>query len=55
MLACMQIVAAALSSDDGFPAGAAARIRAARDYLSVAPGVVRGRTDAPWNFGADER
>jgi 5'-3' exonuclease len=42
-----QIVAAALSSDDGFPAGAAAKIRAARDYLSVAPGVVRGRTDAP--------
>jgi 5'-3' exonuclease len=42
-----RIVAAALSSDDGFPAGAAAKIRAARDYLSVAPGVVRGRMDAP--------
>ena len=42
-----QIVAAALSSDEGFPAGAAAKIRAARDYLEVAPGVVRGRTDAP--------
>ena len=42
-----QIVAAALSSDEGFPAGAAAKIRAARDYLAVAPGVVRGRTDAP--------
>ena len=42
-----QIVAAAARGDDGFPAGAAAKIRAARDYLSVAPGVVRGRTDAP--------
>ncbi len=42
-----EIVAAAQSGDDGFPAGAAAKIRAARDYLAVAPAVVRGRTDAP--------
>ncbi|HET6876785.1 MAG TPA: 5'-3' exonuclease [Jatrophihabitans sp.] len=42
-----QIVAAAVSGDDGFPAGAAGRIRAARDYLAVAPAAVRGRVDAP--------
>ena len=42
-----RIVAAALSGDDGFPAGAAAKIRAAQDYLAAAPDVVRGRTDAP--------
>lgn len=42
-----QIVAAAASGDDGFPAGAAAKIRAARDYLAVAPAAVRGRVDAP--------
>ncbi len=41
------IVAAADAGDDGFPAGAANRIRAARDYLAVAPAAVRGRTDAP--------
>jgi 5'-3' exonuclease len=41
------IVAAAARGDDGFPAGAAARIRAAADYLLVAPDAVRGRTDAP--------
>ena len=41
------IVAAADSGDDGFPAGAAGRVRAARDYLAVAPAAVRGRTDAP--------
>jgi 5'-3' exonuclease len=41
------IVSAADSSDDGFPAGAAGRVRAARDYLAVAPAAVRGRTDAP--------
>ncbi len=35
------------SGDDGFPAGAAGRVRAARDYLAVAPAAVRGRTDAP--------
>ncbi len=42
-----QIVAAAESGDNGFPAGAAAKIRAAAEYLAVAPAVVRGRTDAP--------
>jgi 5'-3' exonuclease len=41
------IVAAALSSDDGFPAGAAGKIRAAADYLAAAPAAVRGRTDVP--------
>ncbi|MDT4997221.1 MAG: hypothetical protein QOD45_1289 [Pseudonocardiales bacterium] len=41
------IVTAADSGDDGFPAGAAGRVRAARDYLAVAPAAVRGRTDAP--------
>jgi 5'-3' exonuclease len=40
-----EIVAAADRSDDGFPAGAANKIRAAREYLVVAPGAVRGRTD----------
>jgi 5'-3' exonuclease len=42
-----EIVAAAQGGDDGFPAGSAGRIRAARDYLAVAPAAVRGRTDAP--------
>jgi 5'-3' exonuclease len=42
-----QIVDAALAGDDGFPAGAAGKVRAARDYLAVAPAAVRGRTDAP--------
>lgn len=42
-----QIVAAAESGDDGFPAGAANKVRAARDYLAVAPSAVRGRTDVP--------
>jgi 5'-3' exonuclease len=41
------IVAAADRGDDGFPAGAAAKVRAARDYLAVAPAAVRGRTDVP--------
>ena len=41
------IVAAALSGDDGFPAGAAGKVRAAQDYLAVAPGAVRGRLDVP--------
>jgi 5'-3' exonuclease len=41
------ILAAARSGDDGFPAGAASKIRAAADYLTVAPAAVRGRTDAP--------
>jgi len=41
------IVRAAANSDDGFPAGAAAKVRAAAAYLAVAPGAVRGRTDVP--------
>jgi 5'-3' exonuclease len=39
------IVAAAEAGSDGFPAGAANRILAARDYLAVAPAAVRVRTD----------
>jgi 5'-3' exonuclease len=42
-----QIVAAALSGDDGFPAGAAGRVRAAQEYLALAPAAVRGRLDVP--------
>lgn len=41
------IVAAAVNGDAGFPAGAAAKIRAATDYLAVAPAAVRGRLDVP--------
>jgi 5'-3' exonuclease len=41
------IVAAAVEGDTGFPAGAAAKIRAAADYLAVAPAAVRGRLDVP--------
>jgi 5'-3' exonuclease len=41
------IVAAATSGDDGFPAGAAAKIRAAVAYLAVAPDAVRPRLDVP--------
>ncbi|PZS15379.1 MAG: flap endonuclease [Pseudonocardiales bacterium] len=41
------IVAAAESGEDGFPAGAAGKVRAARDSLGVAPAAVRGRTDVP--------
>lgn len=41
------IVAAAESGDAGFPAGAANKIRSAREYLLAAPGAVRGRTDVP--------
>jgi 5'-3' exonuclease len=41
------IVAAARTGEDGFPAGAAGKIRAALDYLAVAPAAVRGRIDAP--------
>lgn len=41
------IVAAADAGADGFPAGAATRVRAARDYLLRAPGAVRGRLDVP--------
>jgi 5'-3' exonuclease len=41
------ILAAAQHGDDGFPAGAASKVLAARDYLAVAPAAVRGRLDAP--------
>ena len=41
------ILAAALAGDDGFPAGAAAKVRAAATYLAVAPDAVRGRLDVP--------
>ena len=41
------IVVAARAGDDGFPAGAAGKIRAALDYLAAAPAAVRGRVDAP--------
>lgn len=41
------IIEAASCGEDGFPAGAAARIRAASDYLAVAPAAVRGRVDVP--------
>jgi len=40
-----EIVAAAESNADGFPAGAAAKVLAAREYLAAAVHVVRGRTD----------
>jgi 5'-3' exonuclease len=39
------IVSAAESGSAGFPAGSAAKVLAARDYLSAATQVVRGRTD----------
>jgi 5'-3' exonuclease len=42
-----EIVAAAESGDTGFPAGAANKVRTAREYLLAAPGAVRGRTDVP--------
>ncbi len=41
------IVAAAEKGDDGFPAGAANKVRAAKEYLCAAPGAVRGRLDVP--------
>lgn len=41
------IVTAAEAGSDGFPAGAAAKVRAALEYLAVAPAAVRGRTDVP--------
>ena len=40
------ILAAALDGPDGFPAGSRAKVLAAADYLTVAPHVVRMRTDA---------
>jgi 5'-3' exonuclease len=48
------ITAAAQLGDDGFPAGAAGRIRASADYLAVAPAAVRGRTDVPLPDFRDE-
>jgi 5'-3' exonuclease len=48
------IVAAAAVSDDGFPAGAANKVRAALDYLAVAPAAVRGRLDVPVPDLADD-
>jgi 5'-3' exonuclease len=42
-----QIVTAAEGGDDGFPAGAAGKVRAAKAYLAVAPDAVRGRLDVP--------
>jgi 5'-3' exonuclease len=41
------IVAAAVAGDAGFPAGAAAKVRDAADYLAAAPAAVRGRRDVP--------
>jgi 5'-3' exonuclease len=41
------IAAAAERGDDGFPAGAANKVRAAKEYLLAAPAAVRGRTDVP--------
>jgi 5'-3' exonuclease len=38
---------AAAAGDDGFPAGAAGKVRTAKDYLAVAPAAVRGRLDVP--------
>lgn len=39
------VVRAAAAGSDGFPAGAANKVLAARDYLAAAPAAVRGRTD----------
>jgi 5'-3' exonuclease len=47
------IVTAAASGAPGFPAGAAAKIVAARDYLIAVAGVVRGRLDLPIDPIAD--
>jgi 5'-3' exonuclease len=41
------IIEAAAAGDDGFPAGAAGKVRAATEYLAVAPQAVRGRLDVP--------
>jgi 5'-3' exonuclease len=41
------IVSAAAGGAQGFPAGAAAKVLAARDYLVAVAGVVRGRVDLP--------
>jgi 5'-3' exonuclease len=49
-----QIVAAADAGDDGFPAGAAGKVRVAKDYLAVAPAAVRGRLDVPLDVIDDQ-
>jgi 5'-3' exonuclease len=49
-----EIVAAARTGKDGFPAGSAAKVLAGADYLAKAAAVVRGRTDAPVPELADE-
>ncbi len=41
------IVAAAERGENGFPAGAAAKVLSSRDYLAIAPAAVRGRRDVP--------
>jgi len=41
------IVAAAEGGQDGFPAGASAKVLAARDYLRAVTGVVRGQAELP--------
>ena len=45
----VEAIVAALDggSDDGFPAGARAKLEAARDYLAVAPAVSRVVCDLP--------
>jgi 5'-3' exonuclease len=48
------IVAAAAAGSDGFPAGAAAKVLAARDYLAAVTGVVRGQAELPIAAVADE-
>jgi 5'-3' exonuclease len=49
-----RIVEAALAGDDGFPAGAAAKVRKSVDYLAKAPAAVRGRLDVPLDEVDDE-
>jgi hypothetical protein len=41
------IIAAVDKGHGGFPAGSRAKLTAARDYLEVAPAVVRTATDVP--------
>jgi 5'-3' exonuclease len=47
------IVDAAAAGADGFPAGAAAKVLAARDYLTAVTGVVRGQAELPIPAVAD--
>jgi 5'-3' exonuclease len=47
------IIEAALAGADGFPAGAAAKVLAARDYLTAVTGVVRGQAELPIPLVAD--